>query len=167
MKKTMKAMLALVLAAMLLSSAALATAATYANTKDTIASFDGVGLYYTVQGIEDKGYEVVTLGNTSDYWDYTIAFFFNEDNTSVGIRIWDLAAFDEAEIPEALLAVNRANEAFKYARFYIEESDNTLTCSYDIVVREGASVGDIVLEATARLTAILDQSYPYFEDLVG
>ena len=163
MKRIAKSMLALVLVAILLCAPALAASATYANARDFVRVLDANGLTdYTLMGIDSDGDDGVMLDYSGDYWDYSIRYYFSEDEDLVLIRIWNLMEFDASEVDAAKIAANEANYDYKIARFYVDESDNTLTCSYDLITREGASVGECVLDATAYLINIIDASHDKF-----
>lgn len=163
MKRIAKSMLALVLVAILLCAPALAASATYANARDFVRELDANGLTdYTLMGIDSDGDDGVMLDYSGDYWDYSIRYYFREDEDLVLIRIWNLMEFDDSEVDAAKLATNEANYQYKVARFYVDESDNTLTCSYDLITREGASVGECLLDATSYLVSIIDDAHTYF-----
>ena len=162
MMKKMTTVLALVLAAILLCSSALAVSATYPNTQDFVRVLDEEGYKYTVAGIDDDGDERVDMKMSGDYWDYTIHFFFQEDGELVAIRIRNLLDIAEEDIPAAIKAVNDANYQYKVARFYVDKTDNTLTCDYDLVTRNGASVGECVLDAVGYLVSIIDDAHSRF-----
>ena len=159
----MKAMLALVLVCVLLCAPALAKSATYANAQDFVRELEAIGVTdYTIMGIDSNGDDILVLDYSGDYWDYSIRYYFTEDEDLVAIRIWNLLEFDASEVDAAKIAANEANYDYKIARFYVDESDNTLSCSYDLITREGASVGECVLDATAYLTNIIDASHDNF-----
>ena len=163
MKKMMRTVLALALAAILLCAPALAKSATYANAQDFVRELEAIGVTdYTIMGIDSNGDDILVLDYSGDYWDYSIRYYFTEDEDLVLIRIWNLMEFDASEVDAAKIAANEANYDYKIARFYVDESDNTLTCSYDLITREGASVGECVLDATAYLINIIDASHDKF-----
>lgn len=163
MKRIAKSMLALVLVAILLCAPALAASATYTNARDFVRVLDANGLTdYTLMGIDSDGDDGVMLDYSGDYWDYTIRYYFNAENDMVLIRIWNLMEFDDSEMSAAKNAANDANYDYKIARFYVDDTDNTLTCSYDLITREGASVGECLLDATGYLVNIIDAAHTHF-----
>lgn len=162
MKRIAKSMLALVLVAILLCAPALAVGATYPNTQDFVRVLDEEGYKYTISGIDDDGDERVDMKMNGDYWDYTIRYYFSAENDLVLIRIWNLLDIADEDITAAIKAVNDANYQYKVARFYVDETDNTLTCDYDLITREGASVGECLLDATSYLVSIIDDAHIHF-----
>ena len=163
MKKMMRTVLALALAAILLCASALAETATYANAQDFVRELEANGLTdYTIMGIDSDGDDGVMLDYSGDYWDYSIRYYFKEDEDMVLIRIWNLMEFDDSEMSAAKNAANDANYDYKIARFYVDDTDNTLTCSYDLITREGASVGECLLDATGYLINIIDAAHTHF-----
>lgn len=159
----MKKIFAAVLAAVMLFSlctTAFAVSATYTNTKAFIEQMDASNITYTVVGIDDDGDEKITIGNKSKSGDeYVIRCYFNKDNEQVNFRVWNIIDFKENDFGKVLRAVNGLNYKYKWTKLYVDESDNSVTCAMDIIVREGDDAGDIALEAVLRIANILDDVY--------
>ena len=147
----------------LLTGNALALSATYQNTKTVTEKFDSEGLFYTVLGIDsDNNKEYVAFKNESDAGEYTILISFKENNEEVNLRIFNIISYSDADFSKLLRTVNSMNYKYKWVRFYLDETDNTLTASMDLVVRPGDQVGDIVIDAMIHMTNVLDAAYESF-----
>jgi len=54
---------------------------------------------------------------------------------------------------------NDLNARYQFTCFYVEETDNTVTCSMNLIYRDD-HVGMVVTEATLYLQQILEAAYP-------
>lgn len=156
-----KAISVLIVSMLLLSvfcPAAFATEPQYANTKAFTNGLDKADLIYAVRGIDDDGDEHVTVGFTDNDKSYTVHFFFDEDNEYLGIRIWDILTYSDADFSRLLRVINTLNDKYKYVNFTLDESDNTVSLSFDLILRPSNSVEEITLEALLRVVQILKDS---------
>ena len=155
MKKWTALLLTLILSVSL-CAAALADEPQYANTKAFLDSLDEVGLQYTLVGMLGED-ETVRIGNKAGDINYDFVLFFSEDNETVYIRVWDLITFDPDNLNDVLRAVNNLNNAYSFTAWYVNEDENSINVRYDAIVREGASVPEIVLEALIRMNNIIEE----------
>ncbi len=155
----------LVVCVMLIASTNIAFAerAKYANTKAFLAKLDEVGYTYTVLGINDDKDEWVTLGMRGDKVSFNIDYYFNEDNSEVRIRVWDLLSFKGSDLSNVLHTVNELNLNWRYCTWFVFEDDNTVSVSFDVLLRENEDVGDIVYEAMYHVCSIIDLGYESLE----
>lgn len=154
----MKKLLSLLLAAVLLlscCSGAFATSATFANTKVFLDLLDAKEITYTVLGLDDEGDEMVEI----DYAPFTIRYYFYSDNETISIRVWDVIHFAEEDLTKVIRDVNALNAGYKWGKFFVDETDDTVTASMDLIVRENARVDEVAWEATLTITDLLDIAY--------
>lgn len=140
-------------------SGALATSATFANTKVFLDMLDEKGISYTMVGIDPDGDEKVEIDNTSEFFSYTLKFFFTPDNETINIRVWDVIHFDEEDLTKVIRDVNSLNAGYKWIKFYVDETDNTVTASMDLIVRENGRVDEVAWEGTLSMVDLLDIGY--------
>lgn len=158
----MKKILAmLLLAALLLTSAmpALAVSAEYASTRAFLKVLDEADIIYTLVGVDDDGDELVRVANKdSNDYSYTINLYFDKDEMRCALRVWNVIEFKSSDTTNVLRACNELNARFKYLRFYVDTSDNTVTAAMDLIFRDGA--GEVTLEGLVRTAQILVDGRP-------
>lgn len=159
----MKRLFAGILCVMVLTLCAgtgLAVQAKYANTIAFLQAMDDLDIKYSVEGISgDDELEQIKIQNKGEKVSYTINYFFDKENTECGMRVWYIISFNDADLAKVMRAVNQMNYDYKYGKWYVDESDNTVTVSWDIILRENADVGEILTEATLHLVKIIDTGY--------
>lgn len=154
MKKWLASALILLLVMMNAVPAMADSEAQYATTQDFICVLEENELKYSYVGIDDDGDEKVTVSwNADAYEDYKFRFYFNEDQTAVFIRMWNIVTVSAGET-YALKTINTLNAGYKYAKFYLDESDSTLSLSADIPLA-GSNSGDAVYYMMNRLNGIM------------
>lgn len=162
MKKVIVFLLTLSLLTAALIAPAFAVSPKYENTRAFLELLDANDIMYTLIGVDDDGDEKVTIDNRSDAIPkgYTIRLFFSEENDEVSLRVWNLVDFDADNLGLVLKAVNQANYDYKYVRFYVDESDYSITASIDDVVRANTDTADIILDSLLDLVDVMDVVYP-------
>ncbi len=136
---------------------------TYDTTEDFIAVLKEEGLKYELKSVDKDGDEVVLVENTSDvYGDVTFRFYFSEDEDDVYIRVWNLIDYDANDRSDVLEAANTVNSKWRFVRFYLDDSDNSITASFDSYLPKRSS-GDITLEMLLTMHRIMENAYPYLE----
>lgn len=159
MKKLIAALLLAVMCTGLFIPA-LAEMPAYDATKSFIAVLDEENLVYTFKGKSENGDEHILLENENENFAYEINVFFDEDNDCASVYVWYIIEFADADYADILYAVNELNYSYKYVRFYVDESDNTVTCAMNIILQDTGDAGDIVLEGLLRMASILKVAYP-------
>lgn len=163
MKKWTALVLALALAT-LCCTAALATEAQYKNTKAFLKLLDDKGVIYTVTGVnESSGYEQVTVKNKGQDFSYTINYFFHSDDSEVGIRVWDIINYSSSDEAALLREANTLNRKYKHVRWVVDDTNNTISATMDVLTRNNADTADILWEYTIKLVNLLDTGYPVFQ----
>lgn len=154
MKKLLASALILLLVMMSAVPAMAENEAQYATTQDFIRALEENELKYSYVGIDDDGDEKVTVSYGAEpYEEYKFRFYFNEDQTAVFIRMWNIVTVSAGET-YALKTINALNAGYKYVKFYLDESDSTLSLSADFPLT-GNNSGDAVLYMMNRLNGIM------------
>lgn len=159
MKKLISALLAVMLCTSLLVPA-LAATPTYDLTKNFITVLDENNLAYTFTGTISTGEEHISMDNEDENFAYTLHIYCNADSDRATVFVWNIITFADEDFTNVLRTVNTLNSSYKYIRFYIDESDNTVTCAMNIILHDNDDSGDIVLEGLLRIASILKHAYP-------
>lgn len=133
-----------------------AFAAQYDSTKDFINVLEENDFVYSYVGIDSDNDEKITVSFDSDPYDeFKFNFYFDEENTTVLIRMWNLVtvSVDDAT---ACVALNEINNGYKWVKFVLDKSDNTITLKMDVPLN-GTDTGDMVLQMMKRAIRILGQ----------
>ena len=129
-------------------------------TRNFTDLLDKENLSYTYTGTVSNGDEHVYLENEDENFAYTFNVYFHPDNDRAAVYVWYIIEFEDADFANVLRTVNKLNYSYKYTRFYVDESDNTVTCAMTIILHDDNDAGDIVLEGLLRMASILKEAYP-------
>lgn len=130
------------------------------STQQFVTTMDAKGVKYTYQGTTESGKDRLVLRYSGDnVSSMTLQFFFDADCESVAIRVFDLVKFPAEKLNNMYAAVNAVNNRFRFAKFCIDTSDNTIQAELDTPFRS-YDVGEICMELTARTVDICDKAYP-------
>lgn len=139
------------------------TQAKYSSTMQFLKILDNYDIKYTWQGMDSDDNEIISIGNNSDVvGNYTIKVFFDDSNENCSIRVWNLIDYKSAMSSSVYAAVNSINYAYKYVKFFADDSDNSVTASIDLIYRD-SDIGEICLEALVDIVSIIDKAYPQLE----
>lgn len=105
------------------------------------------------------GDDVISINDSGSYGDQKFIFFFN--GSSVSLRVWDVIEFDVADRADVLDVCNNANYTWKYMRFYVNDSDNTVTMDFDMPLNDNEA--DDCFEILVCASSILSEVYPDLE----
>ena len=160
----MKKMMAMVLAALLmmafLPAGAEGAQAEFTSTQSLLDALDADGIdYYEYNGIDSDGDEWVTVPNDGDNVSFDIECFFCSDNELCSLRIWNFIDYDAENYAQILEIVNDINASYRYVSCYADTSDNSVTVSMDVIIREDDNAGDIVYEGLAWIAVLADEFY--------
>ncbi len=158
----MKKMFALLLSAVLVMALAVPAAATesqepvYISTQSFIDELESNDLMYTCYGVTDSGHEEVYVSFSSDNYD-TIGFdiFFTTDSNAVRVYAWNLVDVTASK-NFALNVMNQLNSDYLYAKFYLDESDNTVTCEMEGFYPSNKDAGVITYTIMMKLLDIIE-----------
>ena len=157
----MKKFLAALLVSMLcLSLCATASAATeFSTTQSFLTMMDDAEMKYTNNGLDSDGDEHVSMSYRDDYSSYTIHYFFEDNLEHTSIFVWNIIEFDAKDALHVMQVCNELNARYNYTCWYVDETDNTVTCSMNLIYRDD-NVGLVVTEATVYLMEIIEHGYP-------
>lgn len=137
---------------------AAAEEASYPCTQAYLSFLDSKGMSYKYIGKDNSGDEQVTI----DLPNYTINYFFSEDQTLVSIRVWYLITYDKAREADVIALCSKFNYDYKYAAFIADTSDNTVTVRADVIHRT-TDLNDALWSTTSFLVNIIDDAYSELE----
>lgn len=136
MRKTLCFFLTALLILATLSSAASAVSAKLKTTLQFLDLMESEHIIYTNKGLDDDKDERVEVSFSLEQFDSaTCVLYFRNDNHSVSLRIWNLITPSAAK-DEVLSALNSLNFDIKYAKFVLDESDNTVQIEMDLFIDE-------------------------------
>lgn len=138
---------------------AMADEAQFATTRAFLKLLDEAAVRYTCQGIDEDGDEHVIIRNPDQNVSYNVHLFFEADQEHTSIFAWNLITFDPADKLMVMLACNSLNYRYNYTCFYVDETDNTVTCSMNLIYRDD-DVGLVNAEALGYLMGIIEDAWP-------
>ncbi|MBQ7455182.1 MAG: hypothetical protein IJS53_01955, partial [Clostridia bacterium] len=117
----------------LIPAAAMPEGVKYSSTYAFLKELDEYDVIYTYKGIDEDTDEwvYVSYGLSNDA-DCDLNIFFTSDCEHCVVRIWNLIDFDAAQVNTMYMVCNYLNSSYKYATFYVDESDYSVTVSYDL-----------------------------------
>ena len=157
MKKLLAALLALMLC-LSMGTAALGETAAFATTRSFLDLLDETDIDYVNLGLDKDGDEHVMVVDPDKNISYTIHYFFEEDQEHTSIFVWNIITFDPEDTLRVMHVCNSLNYDYNYTCWYVDETDNTVTCSMNLIYRDD-NVGQVVVEATVYLMQIIEQAY--------
>ena len=159
MKKAISLAAAVVFLAL---SATPSFAAQYKATQDYLNAMDARGIHYALGGINSstqaENVEVVYRGDNMD--EIKIECYFPSDNSSASFFCWNVIDFDAEKAGNTLIACDSLNSSYKFAKFYLDLKDNSVTMNYDIKFDPNMDCGNISVSALQSMVNIVDDAYP-------
>ena len=131
---------------------------TYETTRQFLQYCDDNSIKYTFAGIDDDNQERVTVGYNLTNTAVDVVFIFDEDQETCALRVWNLIEFDPAGQADVAGAVDTANRSYRWVRFFVDTSDNTVTCAADLYLGKG-DAGEICGYLLDRVVNICDIVY--------
>ncbi len=128
--------------------------------KVTAAHFDSQNLKYKITGEREDAIET-GFGGLDNKGDIRMTIFFDEDNSSCAIRVFNFVNFSEEHKPKMYEVSSKMNEQYRWVKFYVDEKDNTITAATDAVIQLD-SCGEEVTELILRIANICDKAFPEF-----
>lgn len=123
-----------------------------------------VGAYFDAKGVKyeviDEDGAVLKLGFSMDNRDgIRLIVRFDGDSEGVSVKAYDLAKFQEDKKQKMFEVCNKLNAQYRWVKFYVDESDNTITVEEDAVIQLD-SCGEEVYQCCYQVVAIADEAYP-------
>ena len=88
-----------------------------------------------------------------------ILIIFDDNDRTVSIRSYDLVRFPEDKKMMMYPLCSALNSKFRWVKFYVDESDNTITIEDDAIL-DIDSAGEELIELCGRMASIGDEAYP-------
>ena len=66
---------------------------------------------------------------------------------------------DQADTLRLMYVCNTLNDSYNYTCWYVDETDNTITCSMNLIYRDD-NVDEVVTEAMVYMMKIIEAAYP-------
>ena len=127
------------------------------SAKVTKAFFESKGLHVDQAG--DEG-EILITGFAMDNREgMMVLMAFDPDDESVKIITQNLAKIPDKAVDKMYKVINDINKEYRWIKFYIDDSDNTVTAEDDAVIQLD-SCGMEVLRCCIQLAKIADEAYP-------
>lgn len=108
----------------------------------------------------ENGKVAVSCGINGKSSHYDMHFFFDEDNHSVCIRVFELTRVPVDKKFQVMELINQLNAGYRWVKFFTNNEDN-VNVQVDAVVNAENS-GKITVELMARTFKIIDEIYPRF-----
>lgn len=166
----MKKLIAIVLTLALclaLTAPAMAASATIPTAKAFCQTLDDADIVYTCKGLDDDGDDLIEIEMTSDEApDYTLTYCFSADCEDTYLRIFYVIDVPEEDLAATLLTCNDLNNKYRFARFILDTSDNTVTIAMDVLHTE-ETAAELMLQATIYACQIYERAYPALAEVIG
>lgn len=123
----------------------------------TKAFLDSQGYHYS----EELDGEVLRLGiaGLNNIGTMEVIVVFDENDRTVSIKSFDICQIPESKKEQLYRICSELNERFRWVKFYVDESDNTITVQDDAVVSADTS-GEEIAELVFRMCGITADAYP-------
>ena len=137
--------------------------AAFASSQSFLDAMDSEGIKYTYQGLDSDGDDWIEIKYTGDYCDtIDIDVYFSSDEDEANFRFWNVIDFNSEDYREVLSVVNQLNYDYKWAKFYVDTNDYSVTVSLDVLFPTGYA-GSICLESLEQIVAISDYGFHSLE----
>lgn len=118
--------------------------------------------YQDVQlyGDDDERIALSFSGENADSVKVVIAFDDDDyEDETVAFRVWNITKYNENNAARVLAACNALNAQYRFVKFYLDESDHTITGALDTVV-ELSNAGPICERILIHVVSVVDSAYP-------
>lgn len=127
------------------------------SAKMVASYFQSEDLKFEIDGDDD---EIIRINfNADNVESVRISLFFDKEDKNVAVRSFNICKVEESKKPRIYQALSKLNEDFRWVKFSVDESDNTVTASIDAVIRMDVA-GEICYELVFRMVNIVDDAYP-------
>lgn len=151
----MKKILSVFVALMLLLACSASMASTQSEAAQDFMNLLGQkGIKYTDRGDVGDGIYQVRCSWNDDDLNITVNIFFNENGT-VSYRLWNVVDCS-CGLSYAYQVCNELNDQYKYAKFYVDTSDNSITVAADMELLSGVNCAAACNEMMGDLVGVVD-----------
>ncbi len=119
---------------------------------------DSKGLKYTLRGEDDDVLEMIFNAENKDSFRFIIRFY--SDNTSAQLSVFNIAKIPASKIEKMYELCNQLNSQYRWVKFYVDDSDNTITADMDCVIQLDTCGSEIHHCIRVMLTICDDKAYP-------
>ena len=123
----------------------------------TAAYFDSKDFKYDLTG--DNQDRIITGMGLENKDGIKFLIAFDDSETSVAIRAFDIAKFPQDKMPEMFVLANMLNSKFRWIKFVVDPEDCTISAEDDAVIQLD-SCGAEIFELCLRMANIVDDAYP-------
>lgn len=116
---------------------------------------DAKGMHYQAE----DDYIRLSFGDMDHLGGVEIIVIFDDNDRTVSIKSFNLCTVPEEKKDRIYKICSDINERFRWATFFVDEDDNTITVQDDAVIQADTS-GDEIFELIMRMVNIIDEAYP-------
>lgn len=149
----LKRMISALLAAICLWSIAAAQEPVYAGNRDFAVLLRQAGISYEVYGVDEDGDDSISF----DVEGFTVNCFLDRSGEEASILVWYLIEYDPSDAEAVMLDCSRLNRDSAGPCFYADESDCTVTISYDIMFPAEAA-GEMLMRGSRIVADMLPEA---------
>ena len=137
-------------------------------TKDFIDLIDTVdGITYTVGDpveASDGTYDIVRIRYEGELSEYSsnVSVLFQQDGSEAQLMMYRLIYFNEEDLADVLAAVNDVNARSTGIKFYVDQSDNSVTAEFMQLLPENGGA-ELVAHAFGFMIGLTDSVYEEIE----
>lgn len=107
---------------------------------------------------ENGNNSIVRAGVSGQDTEYTVLFISRDDDSDVAVRVYDLVKFNGSKLKSMERVANALNRQYRFVRFVVDKSDNTLGLEFDFPERT-PDVGKSAVEIFIRIMKMVDDTY--------
>ena len=126
-------------------------------------TLDNIKSYFKAK---ELGYQEVKEGETirvrfsglENAGTVEILVITDDNERTIALRSYNLLKVKDELKPKMYKVCSDLNHKFRWVKFYVDDSDNTVTAESDAVTQAG-SAGEEAFELVLRMTKIIDEAY--------
>ncbi|HAJ96585.1 MAG TPA: hypothetical protein DCO72_02460 [Ruminococcus sp.] len=136
----------------------------YRATREIYEAFQDAGLNCIVKELDHSS--ILIAGMTGRATSFEVFFISKDNDNDVSLRVPDLVHYDPMLTTPLLHAVNKLNCKYRYAKFTIDEEEQTVSIAFDVPLN-AQNTGPIALELLARASRAVEDAYPVLIQYAG
>ena len=138
----------------------------YSHTQQFLDAMEaeGFGDLCTYEGRDGDNDDTVYVEDyvevDGEEYDFEMILYFADDNEMINLRIWNVIDFNEENINDVLYACNSINYDYNFLKFYVDETDYSVTGSMDLLVDADQDVTDVAISGLFLAHLIMEEAVP-------